>query len=164
MRQFLFTAPIARADGVTNGDDPRMWGSFYCLNAKTLEEARRIMEADPFMQGVWQRVDYYEWAEPRGKWLNPGDRPAGPGSFPRCYIAVAPSSFPASDPLMAGTLRMLASTQDDPEPLSEIAIVRAPSLEDARSQSVGALWVAAVPIAIGQWVRVTSPSDLPTAR
>lgn len=94
---FFLTGPIASADGSSGvGDDPRLCGSVYCLDVAGLDEVRTIMEADPFMQGAWNRIDYYDWGTATGAWDDPAARPFGLGADYRCYIAFS------ADPMRRG--------------------------------------------------------------
>lgn len=163
MGMFLLTGPIANADGSTGiGDDPRLVGSVYCLDVQDLAAARAVMESDPFMQGAWDRIDYYDWRNPAGAWSDQSKRPKGLSADDRCYIAAGASALKVEEALMAGPITHLASTGEAPAPLTSLAVLRADSLIAAGARVQDAAWVAAMPIAIGRWVGISSPADLPT--
>lgn len=159
MSKFLFSGPTASADGASGvGDDPRLRGSIYCLDVADIDAARAVMEADPFNNGAWRQIDYYEWRDPAGAWLSESAREKGPGFGG--YVAVSRTPLAIDDALMRGALSPRASTGDAP-PLASIAFLRAKTIEDAARRARGADWVAAIPIAIGRWMRISSPADLP---
>lgn len=161
---FLFTGPLANADGSSGvGDDPRLRGSIYCIEASGLEDVRRVMEADPFMQGAWRQVDYYRWQDPAGAWLNPAQPPRRVGPDFRCYVAVASAPLTTKDALIGGAVAFLGSTGVVAEPAATVAILNAESMAEAAARAAGADWVANAPIAIGRWVGIASKADLPNA-
>lgn len=158
---FCLTGPVASADGATGvGDDPRLCGSVYCLDVADHDEARRVMEADPFMQGAWRRIDYYDWGEAAGAWDDEDARPRGLGADYRCYIAFASTAATADEALMAGPLAPRGSTGDAGAPLAWAAVIRADNMESARARAPDADRVVAMPIAIGRWVRISSAEEL----
>jgi uncharacterized protein YciI len=162
MGMFLLTGPTANADGSTGiGDDPRLTGSIYCLDAENLAAARGVMEGDPFMNGAWERVDYYAWRAPSGVWLDESKRPKGLSASYRCYVAASQARVHVDEALMSGSVEPLASTGAEPAALAYLALIRADAIEEARARAAGADWVAAIPIAIGRWVGISSPADLP---
>jgi uncharacterized protein YciI len=164
MGAFVLTGPVATADGSSGvGDDPRLCGSVYCLDAVNLVAARAIMEADPFMQGAWRQVDYYEWRDPRGAWTNEAARPKGLSPDFRCYFAASESEPAGADALMSGALGLVASTGTPQRTFTALTVLHADTIEAARAQAPDGAWVVNVPIAIGRWVRIASPADLPTA-
>ncbi|WP_260581934.1 YciI family protein [Sphingopyxis sp. PET50] len=156
---FFLTGPIASADGSSGvGDDPRLCGSVYCLDVAGLDEVRTIMEADPFMQGAWNRIDYYDWGTATGAWDDPAARPFGLGADYRCYIAF--SADPAGEALMAGPVALLGSTGHADTPLRSVAVLKANDMAAATAQAPGADRVVAMPIAIGRWVGISSAMEL----
>lgn len=161
----LLTGVLANADGVMAIEsDPRLCGSLYCVNAD-LPATRQIMEGDSFFTGrAWKQIDYYQWQDPTGAWLDTESRPKGLSAEFRCYLAVSKTSLKVDDALMAGGVVPLASTGASPEPLAAIALVRAGSMEEARAMVPGADWVAALPAAIGRWVGVSSLADIESLR
>lgn len=162
MGAFLLTGPIANDDGSTGiGDDPRLTGSLYCLDVESVGEARALMESDPFMNDVWDRIDYYEWHSPCGIWSDERARPKGLGPAYRCYIAALREGGDIEDALMSGRITHLASTGKAAPALQSIAVLRADTIAAARARVPAAAWVAAMPIAIGRWVGIASPADLP---
>lgn len=162
MGAFLLTGPIANDDGSTGiGDDPRLTGSVYCLDIETVGAARDLMESDPFMRGAWDRVDYYEWRSPAGVWSDEKSRPKGLSPAYRCYIAASNVGAAIEGALMQGSMTHLASTGALPPALSHLAVLRADTIADARAKAGSATWVSAMPIAIGRWVGIASPADLP---
>jgi uncharacterized protein YciI len=162
MGAFLLTGPIANDDGATGiGDDPRLTGSLYCLDVESMGDARALMESDPFMHEVWDRIDYYEWQSPSGMWSDERARPKGLDPAYRCYIAALREAGNVEDGLMSGRIAHLASTGSAPPALQSIAVLRADTIAAARVRVPAAIWVAAMPIAIGRWVGIASPADLP---
>jgi len=162
MGAFLLTGPIASADGATGvGDDPRLAGSLYCIDVETLTAARALMESDPFTNGVRSRIDYYEWDSPVGAWLDESARPKGLSADYRCYVAASTAPLPVDGALMTGSLRFLFSTRPMDAPFSSLVVLRALTMEEARSRATGAPWVMSLPLAIGRWVGISSPADLP---
>ncbi|MBL8651119.1 MAG: hypothetical protein JNL35_12050 [Sphingopyxis sp.] len=156
---FCLTGPIASADGSSGvGDDPRLCGSIYCLDVAALAEARAIMEADPFMQGAWSRIDYYDWDAAAGAWDDPATRPFGLGADYRCYIAF--SVDPAGEALMAGPAVLLDSTGQVDAPVASAAVFKASDMGAAEALAPGAERVVAMPIAIGRWVGIGSVAEL----
>ncbi len=163
MGAFVLTGPIANADGSTGiGDDPQLIGSLYCLDVEDIAAARAIMETDPFMNGVWGTIDYYEWQTPRGVWSSENARPQGLSAAYRCYIAAGQDLAHIEGALMSGAIKHLASTGPAPAPLAALAVLRADTIDAARAQAQGASWVASMPIAIGKLVKISSPADLPS--
>ena len=159
---FLFTAPVARADGSTGiGDDPRLCGSIYCLDVADVAAARRIMEADPFMRGAWGRIDYYEWRGAEGAWSSESARPKGLSADYRVYVAAFAGGEPPAAALMRGALIGLGSTGEAPERLSALALLRANTMGEAESLAPGAAWIYAAPVAIGRFVGIASVADVP---
>jgi uncharacterized protein YciI len=162
MGAFLLTGPIADDDGSTGvGDDPRLTGSLYCLDTESVGDARALMESDPFMNHVWDRIDYYEWRSPSGIWSDERARPKGLSPAYRCYIAASCEEDDVEDALMSGRITHLASTGGPAPALQSIAVLRAETIAAARATIPAAAWVAAMPIAIGRWVGIASPADLP---
>jgi uncharacterized protein YciI len=162
MGAFLFTGPTASADGASGvGDDPRLRGSLYCMDVKNLSAARAIMEIDPFMNGAWRQIDYYEWRTPAGAWSSDAARPKGLSDGFRCYVAVSQAPLTIDDALMNGEVVPAGTTGAQAAPLRSIALLRAENMQEAVRHAAGADWVASVPVAIGRWVRISSPADLP---
>lgn len=165
MGSFLFTGPLASADGVSGTeDDPRLLGSIYTLDVDSLDAARVIMEADPYMNGAWRQVDYYEWQTPTGDWLEESHRPRGLSAAFRCYVAAARTPFTVAGALMSGPVSLLTSSGDADNSLASLALLRAGDIAEATLAAKGAEWVAAAPVAIGRWVRMSSAADLAAAR
>jgi len=159
---FLFTAPLATADGVVAVDsDPRLDGSIYCVDTPDLAALRKLMEADPYFGGAWRRIDYYEWRDPKGQWLDEGTRPKGLSADFRCYLATSEGAMTVERALMNGPVALLGSTGEAARPLQTMALLRADTLDAAKAQASGATRVAAVPVAIGRWVRISKAEDLP---
>lgn len=162
MGRFLLTGPTADSDGASMaGDDPRLRGSIYCLDIDSLAAARAVMETDPFMGKVWRSIDYHEWIEPSGAWIDGDSRINGLSPAFRCYLAMFARSLNTEGALASGALKALASTSAAAAPLGSIAFVRAGSMTEAASRAVGASRIMAVPIAIGRWASIESPADIP---
>ena len=162
----LLTGVLANADGVSAIEsDPRLRGSFYCIDTDSFEAARKIMEADPFFTGhAWKQIDYYRWQNPTGAWQMEAARPKGLNVEYGCYLVTSSAALNLSDALMTGTVTSLGSTAPVPEPLASIALVRAAGMEAARTMAPSADWVAALPIAIGRWVHISSLADIEDLR
>jgi len=165
MGSFLFTGPLASADGVAGTeDDPRLLGSIYCLDAADLDAARGIMEADPYFRGAWRQIDYYRWDDPAGAWLDEAVRPKGLSAAYRCYVAAGRAPLSIDGALMNGAISCAGSTGTEAEPLSSLALLQARDIEEAKARAASAAWVAAAPVAIGRWVRISSAAELAEAR
>src|ERR1700743_1749758 len=162
----LLTGVLASADGVTAIEsDPRLIGSLYCLDVEDLTAARRIMEADPFLTGgAWDRIDYYEWRDPAGAWLDEAQRPTGLSDGFRCYVAGSHRPLAVEGALMSGPLTPLASTGASPDPLTSFALLRATSMDDARAKATDPDFLGVVPVAIGRWVKISSAADIASLR
>lgn len=160
LADFLFTAPVALADGVAPaGDDPRLCGSLYCLEIDGLAAARALMEADPFLQGAWRSIDYYDWDAATGAWDDEDTRPFGLGENFRCYALLASQPARAPDALMQGALVALGSTANASPSFRWASLVKTESIDAAASLAPSADKVFAVPIAIGRWVGISSLAD-----
>lgn len=158
---FALTAPIASSDGTTGiGDDPHLVGSFYCLDVEGLQEAKKLVEGDPFMGSVWRQVDYYLWSDPEGAWSSEGARPIGISPDDGCYIAAFCSPKLVEGALMAGTVAPLDTSGVVLRPLAALAVVHDQTIESVRQRLPDAEWVVAVPIAVGRWVGITDMSEL----
>lgn len=156
---FFLTGPIASADGSSGvGDDPRLCGSLYCLDVAGFAEARAMMEADPFMQGAWSRIDYYDWGDAAGAWDDVAKRPIGLGADYRCYVAF--SADRPGDALMAGPVSLLGSTGQVDAPITSVMVLKADDMAVASARAPGAERVVAMPIAIGRWVGIGSVAEL----
>jgi uncharacterized protein YciI len=162
---FLFTGPMATADDVSGaGDDPRLRGSIYCLDIDDLSQARSVMESDPFMQGAWRQIDYYQWKDPAGLWVDVTTRPKGLKPDYRCYVAAFGTPTLVEGALMGGALAPWGSTGVVKHPVAAIAVLRAGAIGEATARAAGADWVAAVPVALGRWVGMSSLADIVAAR
>lgn len=162
----LLTGVLASADDVTAIEsDPRLSGSLYCLDVEDLVAARQMMETDPFFTaGAWERIDYYQWPNPLGAWLDEAARPKGLSPAFRCYVAASRAPLAVEGALMGGSVTPLGSTAAAPGPFAAVALLRAASMEDAKAAAGGPDFLAAVPIAIGRWVKISSAEDIASLR